>query len=231
MPQLFEVALFAEYFNQQVVNRWNYYAAEAIANAQGSAVLLQSLGFNFSDFLDAPDTTVAFDLSRMQHITLIYTSCTIRAIYDVNDFVEIGYPSSNNGIFGDGLGAEPFTAIGFRTNRIRQDIGRGYKRFGGIPADLIGSGGVINGGGLLLAGLLATTMSQPLITTVDSQPVTFRPCVVKKQKASDVVDPDFSGSRYYPTLAEQEANLALGITWTPYGQARSQTSRQYGSGG
>jgi hypothetical protein len=119
-------------------------------------------------------------------------------------------------------------SVGFRTNRVRSDIARGTKRVGGISEASVGDGGEITGGYLTNVIAAADTMSETLEYVDGANTLTFIPVVVSKQEYTTT-----SGRiayRYYPTFAEQDDHIASGVTWEPYTQVRSQTSRQYGRG-
>jgi len=59
----------------------------------------------------------------------------------------------------------------------------------------------------------------------------FTPCVVGKERyLVPGSDPERFAYRYFPTVDEQFASLAIGVTWENYDQSRSQVSRQYQRG-
>jgi hypothetical protein len=229
MAQLYEVILYQEYYGQEVVNRWNYYTADTLLAPNGAIILAGAMGLGAAPFTSAPAGTVGKELTDIQASVLIYKSLSSRAIYDPLDFYEIGFPASNTPPPG-GAGTDPFTAYGFRTNRVRQDIGRAYKRFAGVQPALTTEGGGINGTGLGRMVELGAAMSEDLSGIVEGVTVTFKPCVVQKQKPASPPVPGFLSPRYYPTLEEQVEHMGLGIAFTPYNVVRSQTSRQRGRG-
>jgi len=154
---------------------------------------------------------------------------TARAVYIDDDFYANPFfvnTFGGTGIAGSGL--SPTTAYGFRSSRVKQSIGRGYKRFVGVPEGAVGGGGVIEADAKTLMGNLATVMGATLNYTDEGNALSFAPAIVSKEKYTTP-----SGKfayRYYPSEVLQEPHTATGITWSFYPQTRSQTSRQYGRG-
>jgi len=232
---IYELVLTGRYFAQTIINRWNYVSNDAEGTVNGSFALISAFGAipNPSGSTTFPDGGV-FDLIR----DMVNIGVTFEQIYSANlyvpaDFYETPFPSGVTG--GDtGEGLSPTAAYGFRTNRVTRAVARGTKRFVGVSEPRVGSGGV-----MLPAWVdsnmqpLADAMSE--ILTYDDEGVThsFNPAVCGKQRYNPETGlPDAEGTayRYYPTLAEQTAHTAVGVTWSPYTTQRTQASRQYGNG-
>ena len=170
-----------------------------------------------------------YHIAGYQLDQLVYHQCLVRSVYVPTDFIDIPFPTPKPGGIVGVDGESPFVAFGFRSNRVRTDIGRGYKRFSGVPETYVDSLGVINSA--LMAGMIviAADLSAPLSYVDGSITWNFAPVIVGKEKIpATLTDP--VKYRYYTTESAQAAHLASGITFEPYTQVRSQVSRQYGKG-
>lgn len=225
---LFEVVLQGELLGQEVINRWNYESDSVPASVTLSFALASAMGFIISSASPNPPPGSILDGMRtVQSADVRYVQGTVRAIYDVEDFYSTPFiPQLNGGVIVSS--DAPFVSFGFRTNRVRQDIRRGMKRLPGVPETASTASGLITAPFLASLTTLAERMSADITYTDEGSTLTFAPVVVKKQEYAP--SPGRTAYRYYPTLAEQEANIARSITWEPYVQLRSQVSRQYGRG-
>jgi len=227
MP-LYEVVLEQRYANQQSINRWNYLGSGTPAAVVPSFALLSALGF-LGLATTLTDGTVGGELQTLQNQGVVFVQATCRAIYIDDDFYANPFLANTVGAtntFETGL--SPLVAYGFRSNRVKQSIGRGYKRFIGADETRQDSGGALNAGANAQALLLATAMSDVLTYDDEGNTITFVPIVVQKQEYTTP-----SGKlayRYYSTEATQESHIAAGVLWEAYPEVRSQVSRQYGRG-
>lgn len=225
---LYEITLRSEYFNQECINRWNYISSGTPAAVSGSFALASAMGFIrgiISPFYPSPSI---FDrLWQFQSASVLYREIIAKAIYDPVDFYTVPFVNGETGI-GEGTPLSPVTAFGMRSNRVRLDVDRGTKRFAGVTELQNGSGGLLEAGVKTQVQTMATLMGTTLSYDDEGSTITFVPCVVSKLKYETP-----SGKfayKYYPTLVEQAAHIASGISWEAYNEVRSQTSRQYGRG-
>jgi len=226
---LYEVVLQQRYFNQICINRWNYVGEGVPAAISPSLALLNAMGF-IPDGGVYPTPSVFSRLRGLQMNVLTYLQVSARAIYDELDFFDTPFVQPAVGDFPN-EGLAPFNAVGFFTNRVNQSIGRGYKRFAGVPEQFIGSGGVLVDTYLTAANQLAAEMSAVLTYDDSGNTLSFSPAIVQKEKYAVVgSDPVRYAYRYYTSPTTQTAHTVTGINWTPYPTVRSQTSRQYGRG-
>lgn len=228
---LYEAVLSYQYQGQQCINRWNYLSTGVPAAVSGSFGLAYALGFILSEPPDpeAPAGTLLAELVAALPDEVVFESATVRAAadYDPEDFYEVLFPASFTGEDA-GEAAAPFLAYGFRTNRVRTDISRGTKRFAGVVEGAMMNGGTLSSSAITLLNGWADIMSAVLEYTEDGESLSYTPCVVSKLEYTTP-----SGKRaykYYSTLALQLDHLAVGVTWQPYQEVRSQVSRQYGRG-
>jgi hypothetical protein len=229
MAELMEVTLFQTFQGQRCVNRWNYVASGTPAAVTLSFAMLSAMGFLSETTTLDPDT-LAGKIQAVQNSSCFFNSALARAVYIDEDFYENPFIASTVGAQGnDASASSPLNAYGFRSNRVKQSIGRGYKRFAGVEQSLMSSGGdwisAIEDDLQLIADLLGDTLSYD----DEGNTLTFIPAVVQKEKY-EVEDSGKFAYRYYASQATQLTHTAQGVIWEFYPEMRSQTSRQYGRG-
>jgi len=177
-----------------------------------------------------PNGSIFVNLQVLLSNQVQFLSSTSRAIYDDIDFFETPFLANTNGLDGGEAGA-PYESYGLRSTRTRQDIRRATKRFAGVVKGDVGAGGVLTPNTLSLVENVGTAMGAPLTIDDNGNLITFVPCVASKEKYTvPGSSPPRFAYRYYPTLAQQQAQIATSILWEPYTTTRTQTSRQYGQG-
>lgn len=225
---LYEVTLESQYFDQQIINRWNYLSSGSPVGVTGSFALLTAMGLIPASG-SFPAITVGSRIQELQVSNVIYVSALCKALYDdPTDFYDAGYPS---GVIGHGGGISPSSptmAFGFKTNRVRTDIARGTKRLVGVDESTVGDGGIFSEGTLGAMDNIAAAMSADLSYTDGGSSLTFKPCILGKKKITHTDAP--TEYKLYPTLSEQLDHIAVGIVWQSYRAVRTQVSRQYGHG-
>jgi len=225
---LYEVVLDQRYYGNQCINRWNYMGSGTPAAVSMSFALLQSLGFIGLDVV-LPTGSLGEKLQNMQNGAVIYVQATCRAIYIDEDFYGNPFLAGTTGR-ASGLGGTsgPTNAFGFRSNRVKQSIGRGYKRFVGMSDGDTDVGGILTAAAITNTNAVKTAMSEPVTYDDEGNTLTFTPCIAQKVKYTTPSGKD--AYKYYPTEAAQAPHLAIGIAWEAYQQERTQTTRQYGRG-
>lgn len=226
--RIFEITVSYMYYNQQCINRWNYTADVSV----GTNTMSNALAVAFGSGGASEDPVVGSVLDQYQRLvsaTGVVTDMTVRDLYSDFDFVEV--PLGFNGIT-TGEGMSPAMAYGFYSERVRLDIRRGFKRIPGVGEGAVQGGGVLFGTGLANVVEMAVRMSLPLNTSIGGTPVVFTPCVMGKEKyqTNPGETPAKWAYKQYDTETEQLEHLAIGGTWTPYPQVRTQNSRQYNRG-
>lgn len=227
MP-LYEVVLEQRYFNQQVINRWNYLGSGTPAAVSGSFALLSALGMiGINVVLEAG--TVAGQVQGIQNGGALFIQATARAVYIDEDFYGSPFLAGTYGqVGGAGDAMSPVAAFGFRSNRVKQSIGRGYKRFVGMAEADVDAGGVISSAAVTRLNLLKTAMNATLTYDDEGNTLTFTPCIAQKFMYTE--PPAKPAYQYYETELLQAPHLAVGINWDFYQQMRTQNTRQYGRG-
>lgn len=227
MP-LLEVVLNQEYYGQQCVNRFNYMASGTPAAVTYSYALLSALGAIPTSTTLETDTLMRA-LQVMQNSGVKFVQALARAIYIDDDFFDNPFFANTFGAGGAAGGRlSPTTAWGFRSSRVKQSIGRGYKRFVGVDDEMISDGGTIVGTGVTQATAVAVALGETLSYDDSGNTLTFTPCIVQKEKY--VTDKGNDAYKYYSSEVLQAPHIAQGISWAYYPQTRTQTSRQYGRG-
>lgn len=226
---IYEVTLTQHYFDQLVVNRWNYLSTGTPVGVTGAFALMTAMGFILSP-TDFPLGAIADTIQNMQSADVVWGGVLAKAIREApTDFYDYGYPGGVVGAVTSGQGMSPINAWGFRTNRTRTDINRGTKRIVGITEGMADSGGVLVPVANEITAELAEKMSETLSYTDGGNSLTFAPIVVQKERYTVVPSGNFA-YRYYSTIALQLEHIAQGVVWQGYDTVRSQTSRQYGHG-
>lgn len=225
--QLYEVILVGNMGGiTQVVNQWNYRGdvngvvggdAAALVNAMG----LEPTGGSF------PAGTLGAALQALCSNTVQWKSVLCRNVYDDTDFIDLPFVPIATGA-GSGEVLSPINAFGLRSNRVRLDIGRGYKRFPGVLESQVATLGDLSSGALTLLTAVADAMGEIISFTDGTLTDTFTPVIVQKEKYT--TPRGKTAYRYFSTLAAQLTHLAVGVVWEPYSQVRSQVSRQVGKG-
>lgn len=230
---LFEVVLNSSYVGQNCVNRWNYVGGGVAGAVTPSFALASALGAIYDDTAIPPaypaDSFLDL-LTTCQAAGAVLQQITVLNVYDPVDFYQTAFVPPYAGQQ-SGDGAPPFVAMGFRTNIVNRDIGRGYKRLVGIPDGAETAAGAISSGHQTVMRDFADKMGEILEYDDEGNTLTFSPAVCQKQKL--VQAPPLTPPikiKYFDTLAEQMEHTVTGIAWEIYTQVRSQTSRQYGRG-
>jgi len=224
---LYEVTLVGRFGGAvEIVNRWNYRGDVNNVAGGDAAALVSAMGFEpvAGAF---PAGTIGFALQPLISSEVVWNQCLCRNVYDPTDFIDLPFNPTVAGL-GSGEVLSPINAFGLRSNRTRLDIGRGYKRFAGVPESSSATKGDIAAGALTALNSLAALHGDILTYTDGALTDSFTPVVVKKLKYT--TPSGRTAYKYYLTEAEQLTKLAVGVVWESYTNVRSQVSRQYGRG-
>jgi len=225
--QLYEVTLIGRMGGlSNVINRWNYRGDVNGVVGGDAAGLVSAMGFEPVAGV-FPADTIAADLQALVSNTVQWSSVLCRNVYDATDFIDLPFVPIATGV-GTGEVQTPFVSFGLFSNRVRLDIGRGYKRFAGVLESQTNTLGDLTSGAVEDLGTLADAMGESLSFTDGTLTNTYLPVIVKKEKYT--TPSGRTAYRYFASEATQLSNLAIGITWSGYGNVRSQVSRQVGRG-
>jgi hypothetical protein len=223
---LYEVTLVGKLGSSTIVNRWNYVGDVNEVPSGDAYGLLSAMGLvpTAGAF---PADTLGDAIADLTSNGLEWNQALCRSIYTPTDFRDLPFVPVVPGLQSGDVEAA-FVAIGFRSNRVRTDIKRGFKRFAGVNESLVNSFGALTGAAITLTTALAAKLGEVLDFTESSLTNHYTPCIVHKFK--DETDPDHPLYRYYDDIADQLDNVATGIVWEGYPTVRSQVSRQIGRG-
>lgn len=229
---LFEVVLSQSYGSQQIINRWTYEGSGVPASVSMSFALISALG--------AIPSVGVYDVNKLmrkiagtQVSAVSFVGIQAKNIYLPTDFYATPFTTP---LTGDnaGEGMSPANATGYRTNLVRTDISRAYKRFAGVSESNVGALGGMNSGFVTGAmAALAAEMTEVQTYVDEGNTLTFAPVVLSKLKYDpnpNNPDGNHVAYKYYATEALQLQHIARSIIWEPYNTMRTQTSRQYGRG-
>lgn len=216
------------YNGQQCISEYHY-----VASGVPAAV---SLSFALAAAWGVIDTAGLYDAAKpfgtlrgIQNDQVQYRECVVKDLYSVTDFYTTPFLANTVGVSGGGAGSmAPFIACEFRTNRIRADIRRGFKRYEGLDESASDPFGTISAAFLALMHTHALAISSTLTYTDEGNSLTFTPCVISLKK--NTTDPDQGTYIKWPTEAEQLAHLASGVVYNEQLVSTTQNSRKQGRG-
>lgn len=227
MP-IYEVTLRQTYFGQRLINRFHYIGDNPSEGSQGAFSLINAMGFvGTGDPVVYPAGSLFSLLRAIQATALQYDEVEARNLYQPTDFFVRPFPSPTVGLSG-GEPASPVLSTGFRSNRIRTDIGRGFKRFAGISENAMAAGGNIDAGVLASLAPLAAALSADLSYTSGAEIYNFAAAVLSFEPYE--TPSGRTAYRPYATEAAQLEHAATPVVYTAMPQVRTQNSRQYGRG-
>ena len=216
------------YNGQQCISEYHY-----VASGVPSTVSLSfALAFAFGAIETAgtyPAGSPFATLRAWQSADVVYREVVAKDLYSVTDFYTNPFPTGLAGLGGGGGASEsPFIAAGFRTNRIRSDIRRGFKRYEGITDANVLAFGALNPAFITALESHAEAISDTLTYDDEGNTLTFVPAVISLK--INLTDPDQGKYIKWPTEAEQLAHLASGVVYQAPEFATTQNSRKQGRG-
>lgn len=226
---ILELTVNQEYAGQLLINRYHFVASGTPAAVSHSFGLMAATGYLTVSGtpLVFPSMTVA---DRIQAVTvsgLRYVSAYARNLYDPLDFYERPYVAPVYGLQ-SGVGSSPTLAFGIQSNRVRTDVRRGNKRYGGVREEALAAGGAIEASALGPLTQLCDILSAPLTYDDEGSTLTYTSAVLSYE---DYPTPSGrTAYRPYATEATQLSHAAVGVAWAPVTTVRTQVSRQYGRG-
>lgn len=223
MPAVYVVTVRGVLFDQAIVNDFAYVDAN-VSSAPTALELLTLLGFiPTGSPPDFPASTVASAWEAIASESYQFLEAQCANLYSVFDFYTAPYSPAILGGIAVAAGT-PTLAFGLKSNRVRTDIRRGFKRFAGVVDDATDAGGIIAPTFDALLTVLAAEMSAVLTGASAS----YQPAVLSYEAYTTP-----SGKTAYRPRATEALQLdhaAYPLTWAQYSQIRTQTSRQYGRG-
>lgn len=226
---ILEAVISQQYQGQQVINRYYYVSSGTPAAVSLSFALLSAMGYLSSGIVSGnfPLGTLARAIQGVQHNSLSYVSAAARNVYSDTDFYENPYPGTVVGIQ-PGTATSPVLAYGYQSNRVRQSIRRGSKRYAGVTEEVLTQGGAYEAASLGSLEDIAAELSATLTYDDEGNTLTFVPAVVSlKPPSTPPITPSYT---FWPTEAEQLNRTATGVLFALQPRVRTQVTRQYGRG-
>lgn len=221
---IMELLVRGSYRGKPNINRWHYVSSGTPAAVSLSFALTYAFGAIEVGAPPAfPSGSMFAAMRAMQSTLFSYQEIQARDMYSDLDFYTRPFTTPVNGSVND-IGASPFESIGFRTNRVRQSVGRGFKRIGGIVDSMFQTEGRLSASGISTATTLASRMGANLVYDDEGNTITFTPTVLSFEEYTTP-----KGNRAYKPYATEALQLdhaAQGVIWGFYNEARSQVSRQ-----
>lgn len=216
------------YNGQQCISEYHYIASGVPAAVTFSFALASIWGCISAAGVYAADTPFG-TLRAFQTTDVSYVEAIVKDLYSATDFFTTPFLSNTFGQAANASGGLPnFQAVSMRTNRIRADIRRGFKRYEGLAEAHVSSFGVIEGATMVSIDAHAAKISDTLTYVDEGNNLTFIPCVISLKPNPD---PELGGPYIkWPTEAEQLAHLASGVVYTAASQTTTQNSRKAGRG-
>lgn len=216
------------YNGQQCISEYNYVASGVPASVSMSFALASAFGVVETAGV-YPSGKPFATLRGIQNTEVHYVEAIAKDLYSVTDFYSVPFISNTNGtVDAAGSAMSSFVSATMRTNRIRSDIRRGFKRYEGMVEANIEPFGVLASGYLAAVDAHAVALSNTLTYTDEGNTLTFVPCIISLKK--DTSDPDHTEYVKWPTEAEQLAHLASGVVWSSQNTITTQNSRKVGRG-
>lgn len=223
------VATLRETFvGQECINRFGYVSTVEPTGITGSFGLAKHMGaFDLTDGAFA-DGTLLRAIQLIQGADVQFNELQVMNLYDPADFTTVPWPTGVVGADAESPYMSPFVSVGLHSNRVTRAIRQGTRRFTGVPVVQVGEEGALVPTYLALVQDVADEMSSVLNPLNAFSEGVYTPSVLSYKSYTTP-----KGNKAYkpwPTEAEQLGHAALGVTWSPYPQVRSQVSRQYGRG-
>lgn len=223
MSAIYEVTLRGAMNLQATVNAFHYVVTDVLATPT-ALNLLTLMGFiPTGDPPLLPEDTLFASLRACVSEDVHFVEVEAREMYSVTDFYTAPYSPAVPGIQ-DQPASSPVLAWGLRSNRVRTDVRRGYKRLPGVTEANMDAGGAVGADQLTVLTALATAMS----ATLTGLGGPYMPAVLAFEEYT--TPRGRSAYKPYATRDEQLAHAAYAVSWQPYDVVRTQNSRQYGRG-
>ena len=223
---ILELTVESVYFDQKVINRWNYVASGTPSAVSLSYGLIYALGFT-----NPPaDVGAGVDFwSRMrqtQSVDVLYTLVSCRDVYSLTDFFSNPLGNAPGIVAGDP--SPTFVAYPYRTNQVTKAVRPGQKRIVGVVDASVTNGSTIVQTQRDWNNNFAIEMTEVQSYDDSGQVLTYKPAVCGKKR--ETLANGNVTYKYYETEVEQLAHTAQSVVWTAKGNITSQITRKRGRG-
>lgn len=217
------------YNGQQCISNYAYLANGTPASVTYAFAAVSAFGA-VPDNLLYPADGVFQTLRNVQNDQVFYQSIVARTLYNDTDFYELPFPANLAGVVASTSGAmASYEAYGVTSNRVRQSIDRGHKRYEGVIEAGVDAFGKLASGTLNVLALHAAALSEVLTYNDEGNSISFSPAVRQLRK---VVQAPPKKPKYveWETEAEALAHLATGVVYKEDAFTTTQNTRKVGRG-
>jgi hypothetical protein len=231
MARIFTATLQGRYFGQLIINRFQFISSSDVDPRDGCQALANALGAVDTNGVvngnPLPSGTLMGALETMQSSAFEYIAMEVITPYFPFGLFERIFPAGTTGAStatGDNL--PPFVAVSIRSDRVRRDVRRGFKRLPGVKEDEITATGL--GAGVLL-DLAAVASSISGTITGDAGPlnVAFQSAVVPLKRVPDSDPPQYE---LFENEGAAVSASAFPLTYEAEDKVTTQNSRKIGRG-
>lgn len=227
MP-VFSVKVDRRYDGQQCLSEYHYVGTGTPAAVTMSFALAKAFGLIESAGVYDP-ASIFGSLLAFQNPGVSYIEFIVKNLYSATDFYTSPFVTGLVGLGGgSGDRMSAFYAAEIRSNRVRSDIRRGFKRYEGLIEGNVTAYGDLEVGFRNAVASHAAALSTTLHYTDEGNSLTFVPCVLQLKK--NTTDPSKGPYIKWPTEAEQLDHVAQGVVYATNAQATTQNSRKRGRG-
>lgn len=227
MP-IMSIKLDRRYNEQQCISEWHYLASGTPASVTFSFALMSAFGC-IPDTGVYPVSTPFGSLRAFQNAGVRYVEALAADIYSVTDFYSNPFPSDFVGLGGSaGAGLPNFEAVSIKSNRVRADIRRGFKRYEGAISTNLDAYGVLKTAFYNALQDHAEFCSAPITYDDEGNTLTFTPIVISLEKIT--LPSGKVKYQKYATEVEQLEHIAESIVYTAQPTTTTQNSRKQGRG-
>lgn len=225
---LFEVTLRQNFLSKPAINRMHFNSSGTPAAVSLSFALASALG-GIPDPITSefPAGSFMAELAGIQADDVQYAELEVRALYSVTDFYSVPYSASQTGAQ-TGEVMNNFDAYTIRSNRVRTDVGRGFKRFAGVTEAHVGAAGEVSPTMIENLSALCGILNDGV--TYDDEGTTLSFSSVVLAFEGYTAPSGKPAYRPYETLAEQLDHMADGVIWAPLPLTTTQSSRKRKNG-
>jgi hypothetical protein len=231
MARIFTATLQGRYFNQLLINRFQFISSSDVSPVEGCQALANALGAVDTSGVvlgnPLPSGTLMGTLEALQNAEIEYIAMEVITPYDAFGLFERIFPAGTTGDSGSsGDNLSPFIALSIRSDRTRRDVRRGFKRFAGVTeSDVTATGPVPTTLGRL--GDVAASISGTITGDAGPLNVAFQSAVVPLKRVPDSDPPQYE---QFENEGAAVSASAFPVTYQAEDKVTTQNSRKVGRG-
>jgi hypothetical protein len=231
MARIFTATLQSRYFGQLLINRFQFISSSDVNPVDGCQALANALGAVDTNGVvngnPLPTGTLMGTLETLQVPALEYIAMEVITPYFPFGLFERIFPAGtagNSAAGGDNLA--PFIAVSIRSDRVRRDVRRGFKRFSGLTENEITATGLAPGA-LTELGNIADSISGTITGDAGPLNVAFQSAVVPLKRVPDSDPPQYE---LFENEGAAVSASAFPLEYEAEDKVTTQNSRKIGRG-